>query len=112
MFSGIVLIHRVVSYVPTYSEFKYDALSFTSVILAFFVIMLSIQTKMGIKANILYDRAMELWNGPSDTKIRRKRGNDHQQAAPDSIIPAMTRAPAVGHQVEPVPAPMPAGKWW
>lgn len=66
MFCGIVLIHRMISYVPTYSGFKYDSLNLTNVILAFLIIVLSIQTKVGLKVNILYDRAIELWNGPSD----------------------------------------------
>lgn len=66
MFGGIILIHRMISYVPTYSGFKYEALNLTTVILAFLIIVLSIQTKVGLKVNILVDRALELWNGPSD----------------------------------------------
>ena len=60
---GIILIHRIITFLPTYSGFKYEHLNLTSVILAFLIIILSIQTKMGIKVNILYDRAMDLWNG-------------------------------------------------
>ena len=63
MFCGMVIIHRIITYAPTYSGFKYDNLSLTSVILAFLIIVLSIQTKMGIKVNILVDRINELWNG-------------------------------------------------
>jgi len=62
---GIVIIHRIITYVPTYSGFKYEHLTLTSVILAFLIIVLSIQTKLGIKVNILVDRLGELWNGPS-----------------------------------------------
>lgn len=65
MFVGIVLIHRVITFIPTYSEYKYDPLNLTTVILAFLVLVLSIQTKMGIKVNILVDRVLDLWNGPS-----------------------------------------------
>jgi hypothetical protein len=65
MFCGIVFIHRIVTYVPTYSGFNYDNMNLTNVVLAFLVIVLSIQTKLGLKVNILYDRLMELWNGPS-----------------------------------------------
>lgn len=67
MFVGIVLIHRVITYVPTYSGFKYEHLALTNVILAFLVLVLSIQTKIGIKTNILVDRVSELWNGPSSS---------------------------------------------
>jgi hypothetical protein len=64
MFVGVVLIHRMITYVPTYSEFKYEPLSLTNVLLAFMILVLSIQTKLGIKVNIMYDRIMEMWDGP------------------------------------------------
>jgi hypothetical protein len=66
IFCGIIIIHRMIVYVPTYSGFKYENLSLTNVILAFLIIVLSIQTKMGIKVNILVDRLHELWNGRAD----------------------------------------------
>lgn len=65
IFCGIVIIHRIIVYFPTYSGFKYENLSLTNVILAFLVIVLSIQSKLGIKANILVDRVSDLWNGGS-----------------------------------------------
>lgn len=76
MFCGIVLVHRAITYVPTYSGFKYEPFSLTNVILAFLVIVLSIQTKLGLKVNILVDRAVDLWNGTSsneDAKTRVKQ---------------------------------------
>ena len=71
MFVGIIIIHRVITYIPTYSGFKYENLNLTNVILAFLVIVLSIQTKLGLKVNILFDRALELWNGPT---LEKKEG--------------------------------------
>lgn len=69
MFVGVVIIHRGVTYFPTYSGFKYEDVSITSVVLAFLIIMLSVQTKLGMKVNILYDRVLEIWNGePQPTK--------------------------------------------
>ena len=65
MFCGIIIIHRIITYIPTYSGFKYENLVITNVILAFLIIVLSIQTKLGIKVNILFDRLAELWNGPN-----------------------------------------------
>lgn len=72
---GMILIHRIITFIPTYSGFKYENLNLTSVILAFLIIILSIQTKMGIKVNILYDRLMELWNGgeSNSTEKTKKR---------------------------------------
>ena len=66
IFGSLVFIHRMITYVPSYSGFKYESLTLTNVILAFLVIVLSIQSKIGIKANILVDRVNELWNGPMD----------------------------------------------
>lgn len=65
MFIGIILAHRLITFFPTYSGFKYEHLTLTNVILAFLVLVLSIQTKLGIKVNIIVDRLYELWNGPS-----------------------------------------------
>ena len=65
MFLGLLFIHRIITYIPTYSGFTYDNLVLTNVILAFLIIVLSIQTKLGIKVNVLVDRINELWNGPS-----------------------------------------------
>ncbi len=74
MFCGMVLIHRTISYFPTYSGFKYEDLALTNVILTFLIVVLSIQTKLGIKVNILFDRANELWNGPTDDDYNAKKG--------------------------------------
>ena len=70
MFCGIILIHRIITYFPTYSGFKYENLILTNVILAFLIIVLSIQTKLGLKVNILVDRVNELWSG-SDSEEKQ-----------------------------------------
>ena len=72
MFCGIIIIHRMITYVPTYSGFKYDAINLSNVILSFLVIILSIQSKLGLKTNIIYERVLELWNGPSEEENRKK----------------------------------------
>lgn len=74
IFAGIIIIHRVITYIPTYSGFKYENLTLTNVILGFLIIVLSIQSKLGIKVNILVDRINELWNGSS----ANKKGNVKQ----------------------------------
>ena len=73
MFCGIVIIHRIITYLPTYSGFRYDPLNLPNVILGFLVIILSIQSKLGIKTNILYDRVSDLWNGKSNTDAIKKK---------------------------------------
>jgi hypothetical protein len=75
MFCGVIVIHRMITYLPTYSGFKYETLTLTNVILSFLIIVLSIQTKLGIKVNILVDRALELWNGESSENIKNVKKN-------------------------------------
>jgi hypothetical protein len=85
IFIGIVLIHRIITYFPTYSGFKYENLALTNVIISFLVIILSIQSKLGLKSNILYDRALELWNGP--TVEEKKRNAMKKTVSHGGIIP-------------------------
>ena len=76
MFLFILLIHRIVTYVPTYSGEKYADFSVTNIILAMLVIILSLQTKLGEKVSIIVDRVIALWEGPKDTKKSKKgQGN-------------------------------------
>lgn len=86
MFCGIIVIHRMVTFVPTYSGFKYENLVLTNVVLAFLIIVLSIQTKLGIKVNILVDRIGELWNGPDGDD--KKRGGARKQYQAGQHVPS------------------------
>jgi hypothetical protein len=77
MFLGILIIHRIVTFIPTYSNEKYVDFSVTNIILAVLVIVLSLQTKLGEKVSILVDRLMELWEGPKDAKKKGKKGQNN-----------------------------------
>lgn len=79
MFAGIIIIHRVITYFPTYSGFKYEKFTVTNVILAFLVLVLSIQTKVGMKVNIMYDRLMELYHGPMENMEDKEPTQQNQQ---------------------------------
>jgi hypothetical protein len=93
MFCGIIVIHRVITYFPTYSGFKYENLVLTNVILAFLVLVLSIQTKIGLKANILFDRLVELWEGPSsDSKRTNAAKKNVRFSQPISKAHSMSQA--------------------
>ena len=65
MIVGIVIIYRFVDYFPTYSGYKYESLSINGPITILIIILLSIQSKLGIKTNILAERFNDLWNGPA-----------------------------------------------
>ena len=60
---GIFFVHRVVTYLPTYSGKDYGNLNMFSIILILLVIVYDIQGKVGMKMNFLLNRLSELWNG-------------------------------------------------
>lgn len=74
MFMGILLIHRIITFIPTYSSTKYPDFHVVYIILAILMITMSLQTKLGEKVSILVDRVYELWNGKQDNN-KGKRSN-------------------------------------
>ena len=97
MFCGIILIHRGVTYVPTYSGYLYESFNLTSVVLAFLVIILSLQTKIGLKMNILYDRLVELWEGePKTDKKEEMKNNSMLPQHRSSQADHLDENPAIG----------------
>ena len=82
MFLGILIIHRIITFIPTYSGVKYSPLSVTSNILAALVIILSLQTKLGEKVSILVDRAIDMWEGNDDKAKLKKRPSNVKVSQP------------------------------
>lgn len=81
IFLGILIVNRIIIYVPTYSGVKYPDFSVIYIVLAVLMITLSLQTKLGEKVSILVDRVVELWEGKmgsgddKDKKKKKKNGN-------------------------------------
>jgi hypothetical protein len=63
IFMGLLLIHRIITYIPTYSNTKYPDFHIIFIVLSILLIIMSLQTKLGEKVNILVERITELWNG-------------------------------------------------
>lgn len=80
MFIGLLLIHRIITFIPTYSGAKYPDFHIVYIILAVLMIIMSLQTKLGEKVSILVDRICELWNGKVDDKNKngkKKTSNEN-----------------------------------
>jgi len=73
MFIGLLLVHRMNTFIPTYSGVDYPEFNIVFIILAVLMITLSLQTKLGEKVSILTERLTELWEGKDDKK--KKKGN-------------------------------------
>lgn len=75
MFIGLLLIHRVITFFPTYSGVKYPEFNIVFIILSVLMITLSLQTRLGEKVSVLFDRVVELWDGSSKDKKPKKKSN-------------------------------------
>ena len=78
MFLGIYIIHRIIIYIPTYSKLMYHDFNVTSIILAVLVIVLSLQTRLGEKSNILYLRVLDVIQG--NNKLKQQEAMENQEA--------------------------------
>jgi hypothetical protein len=76
MLLGLLIVHRIITFIPTYSGVKYPEFNIIFIILAVLMITLSLQTKLGEKVSILVERLMDLWNGTDNSKKKKgKNGN-------------------------------------
>jgi len=95
MFIGLLIIHRIITYIPTYSGGKYPEFHIVYIILAVLMITMSLQTKLGEKVSILVERVVELWEGKSEKKKKNnKNGNGDgsvKVSQPISGQPMMTQ---------------------
>ena len=65
MFSAIYFIDKIIRYLPTYSGVDYLKFNETNFMIPTLILLITMQTKLGAKINILYNRIIDLWNGKS-----------------------------------------------
>jgi hypothetical protein len=95
MFIGLLLIHRIITYIPTYSGANYPDFHIVYIILAILMITMSLQTKLGEKVSLLVDRVTELWNGKEDNK--KKNGKNGTVKVSQPISGQVTGQPMGGY---------------
>ena len=74
-FMGLLIIHRIITFIPTYSGTKYPDFHIIYIILAILLITMSLQTKIGEKVSILVERVNELWNGKVENKNKNNKNS-------------------------------------
>ena len=89
-FISLLLIHRIITFIPTYSGVKYPEFHVIYIVLAMLMIIISLQTKLGEKVSILVDRVMDLWNGTSDDKKNKKNKNGNNNVKVSQPISGQT----------------------
>jgi hypothetical protein len=94
MFIGLLIIHRIITYIPRYSGMDYPEFNIIYIILAVLMIILSLQTKIGEKVSILVDRILELWNGQTEKKTNKGKQGTVKVSQP--ISGQIIQSPTVG----------------
>lgn len=99
MFLGFIFIHRIVTYFPTWSKTDYKDVNIIGVVIIFLSIMLTIQSKVGTKTNILLDRLFDYWEGNNTASKPQQPQQQQQQAPQGPLLPppmVQTNTPSVG----------------
>jgi hypothetical protein len=75
LFVSMYFIHRLITFVPTFSKVDYSELNLLNIVLGFMVIVLSLQTKLGLKVEILSDRLMDYFGLGSSPEPPKKQSS-------------------------------------
>jgi len=79
---GIILINKGIQYLPTYSGLAYRNINISTLVPVFLIIMLSLQTKIGQKANEVIERVIDAismrFGMDSDKTAESKKTNKTQ----------------------------------
>jgi hypothetical protein len=85
---SIWFINKIVRYIPTYSKMDYGVFNEVNFIIPFFIILFTMQTKIGAKINILVERLVDLYDGKTNLKDNEKeKNNDYKTTQPISQTP-------------------------
>lgn len=95
MVGSIWFLDRIIRYIPTYTGAVYGPLNSVSFLIPLLLILSTMQTKFGAKINILFDRALDAWNGkpatanqaPAQTAVRVSQpiAGQHQPSQADHM---------------------------
>jgi len=95
LFIGLFYVHRIVTYIPTYSGEHYQPVTLLNIVLIGLTILLSIQTKLGEKSNILVERCMNIWEG--HTTIKESQGKNTKLRVTQPIVQQQNRNVAMNN---------------
>lgn len=106
LFVGIWFIDKIVRYVPTYSKMPYHKFNEVNFAIPLLLILVTMQTKLGAKINILADRVMELWNGKSQQTAPAQTSNRLRVKQPLSQSHQVSRGDTLDSTLIPPPSQM------
>jgi len=97
IFLSIWLIDRFVRFIPTYSKQAYQPMYLTNFVTAFLMILLTMQSKLGAKVDILVNKVSSLWSGESSLKDEDKKHASKDKKKKSVSFVDKSRAQAAPH---------------
>ena len=94
IFAGMFLIHRIITFVPTYSGRAMGELNLFTLILLLLVLSYECHTKVGEKTKILVTRLNDMWNGKKKEDKKAKKGENVKVKQPISRAGMPTHQPS------------------
>ena len=92
IFLTIWFVDKMIRFVPTYSGISYFKFNETNFIIPILIVLITMQTKLGAKINLLLDRVTELWSGKTNKahtpqfKVTQPIvGNQHMPSQADTL---------------------------
>ena len=92
---GMFFIHRLITFVPTYSGRAMGDMNLFSIILLLLVLLYESHTKVGEKTKILLTRVSDMWHGKKDDDKNKKGKKD---ASVVKVTQPISRAGMPTHQ--------------
>ena len=89
---SIWFINKIIRFIPTISKMDYPLFNETNFILPLFIVLFTMQTKLGAKINILVERLVDLYDGKTNLKDDKNNKNKKDYKTSQPI------AQAPGHQ--------------
>tara|TARA_B100000902_G_scaffold400050_1_gene475210 strand:+ start:4061 stop:4795 length:735 start_codon:yes stop_codon:yes gene_type:complete len=102
LFLSIWFIDRLVRYFPTFSKMPYSKSNEMSFIIPLLFIMITMQTKLGAKINILVERGNELWSG--NNTLQHDASNNIKSRQPLAQTHQVSRGDTLDSQLMPPPS--------
>ena len=83
---AVWFINKIIRYIPNISKLEYPEFNEVNFLLPFLIVLLTMQTKLGGKINILVERLTDLYDGKTNLKNSTKQ-TDYKTTQPISQIP-------------------------
>ncbi len=112
IFFAIWFIDKMIRYFPTYSGVNYHKFNELNFVLPLLIILVTMQTKLGAKINILAERVMDVWNGTQGNVGQVGNTNNGAVRVSQPIVTPgihqVSRADALDNTINPQAGQMPA----